>query len=823
MPSEETPDRLGPYEIQGELGRGGMGAVYRAYRPSLKRHFAVKVIRPGKDITPDGVARFLREGQAAAQLASHPGIVGVHDIGESEGRVYLAMDLVEGTALDTKLEDGIVAPVEAAGWVEQAARAIHFAHAHGVLHRDVKPGNLLLTPEGDVRVTDFGLAGHLEPDADGVQLTQSGDTVGTASYMSPEQALAEPLDERADVYALGATLYECLAGRPPFTGASVMNVLSKLTTQEPVAVRKRRADVPRDLETIVMKCLEKERERRYPTAGALAEDLARFTAGEPIAARPVGAAERWVRRVRRNPVAAAALGLALLAVVAAGAVSWTRHVREQAGVQAAFDSAVSLIGDSPQEALGLLQSVRQRAPDHPGLERAIARARARVDARALEAREAEAARFLAHGDEARQLFEESPVPRERNAAWQQAWGFYMAARGVVAQHADSAARADAEDRLAALAWVRLQAAEAAGADADAAHYLDLLSRHGATRYERELRGDGTLTLTTDPPGAAVECRRYEDADGDGRLEERLVAALGVTPLAQTPLPMGSYLLVLRRDGFRPVRYPVLVERLESVHAGEPVRLLTESQIGTPWCYIPAGRVVRGGDLQVHEAGARRRERVPGFLLRRTEVTMAEYHAFLTDLLAKGESAAAVTARCPRSDPDSGHLWVVDDRRALPVLGERLPPDWPVFGVSWDDARAFCAWASQRAGRPVRLPTQAEWVRAARGADARPLPWGRRFRWEWTVGALSPMHAADAQPLAVTTARVDVSPFGVHDLAGSVAEWCADELPDRQRAIRGGAWVGRRPVLFRATSAFIESPSMPSMSTGFRLVADLPPK
>ena len=213
--------RIGPYEVLGELGRGGMGVVLRARRHDLQRDFALKVILPGKDTTPEALERFRREARAAARLAGHPGIVGVHDIGEENGKVFFAMDLVEGASLDRLIDAGELSPRRVALIVSQAARAVHHAHAHGVLHRDMKPGNILVTETDDVRITDFGLAQTQDSDGEAARLTKVGAVLGTPAYLSPEQANGDELDARADVYSLGATLYEALTGDPPFVGDTV--------------------------------------------------------------------------------------------------------------------------------------------------------------------------------------------------------------------------------------------------------------------------------------------------------------------------------------------------------------------------------------------------------------------------------------------------------------------------------------------------------------------------------------------------------------------------------------------------------------------------
>ncbi|MHC5020578.1 MAG: protein kinase domain-containing protein [Planctomycetota bacterium] len=312
------PASVGPYSIIEELGRGGMGAVYRAHRPDLKRDYALKVILPGQDASLEAIERFRREAQAAAQLADHPGIVGCHDIGEADGRVYFAMDLVDGHSFEQLIDEGDLKPDQAGRIVEEAARALHFAHAQGVLHRDVKPANILVATGGQARIADFGLAAIQAAEGETQRLTQSGFILGTPAYMPPEQAQgAKTLDARADVYALGASLYEALTGAPPFDGPNVHILLSRILRDEPKPLRKRDPRIAAELEVITLKCLEKDPDRRYPTAEALAADLERYRSGEPILATPASTAYRvrkWVGRHRF------AVRLASLTAIAAAAL-----------------------------------------------------------------------------------------------------------------------------------------------------------------------------------------------------------------------------------------------------------------------------------------------------------------------------------------------------------------------------------------------------------------------------------------------------------------------------------------------------------------------
>ncbi len=299
------------FEIQGELGRGGMGIVYKALQVQLKRVVALKIIRSGELASPSEQARFLAEAKAVAKLLD-PRIVQIFHVGEAHGLPFLVLEYVEGGSLADRLKHGPLPANEAAKLAETVARAVHVAHQRDIIHRDLKPSNVLLTTDGAPKISDFGLAKALgDP-----QLTASRDAVlGTARYMSPEQAWgfhrAGELGPPTDVYSLGAILYELLTGQTPFASESDLEVLARLWSEEPQPPSALRPGVPRDLETICLKCLEKEPARRYASAEGLAADLENYLRGKPIEARPVGRAERVLKWARRHPaVAALSSGLA---------------------------------------------------------------------------------------------------------------------------------------------------------------------------------------------------------------------------------------------------------------------------------------------------------------------------------------------------------------------------------------------------------------------------------------------------------------------------------------------------------------------------------
>ncbi|MSU35668.1 MAG: hypothetical protein EXS36_11250 [Pedosphaera sp.] len=315
MPAAASfPRPFGPYELLDEIGRGGMGIVYRARHAPLNREVAIKVLPSPALAEPARLARFQIEARASARLR-HPNIVTLHDFGEIDGQPYLVMDLVSGRNLAEITRSGPLDPHEAAHHLALAARAVAHAHAQGVLHRDLKPANILIDSANEPQITDFGLAKEMDAT---VSLTGSREVFGSPGYMPPEQA--DPsfgeVGFASDVYSLGATFYHLLTGRAPFLGATSTAILHQALHSEPVSPRQLNPAVPKDLETVILKCLRKEPARRYATALQLADDLERFLRDEPVQARPVGSMERSWRWCRRRPVIAGLSALLLLSLIA---------------------------------------------------------------------------------------------------------------------------------------------------------------------------------------------------------------------------------------------------------------------------------------------------------------------------------------------------------------------------------------------------------------------------------------------------------------------------------------------------------------------------
>jgi len=311
---------FGDYELLEQIGRGGQGVVFRAHQKSLNRTVALKVISLGQWASEAHVKRFRREAEAAARL-EHPCIVPIYEVGERDGSCYFSMKFVEGGQLDEVVRREPMPPRRAAELIAKVARTVHYAHEHGILHRDIKPGNILLDKNGEPHLTDFGLARLVESES---TVTRTLEVLGTPSYMAPEQAVGNKahLTSATDVYGLGAVLYQLLTGQPPFAGGTTYETIKLLLETEPRQPRFLNPKIDRDLSTICLKCLEKDPARRYPSALALAEDLERWLKHEPIQARRTGIFARGRKWVRRNPTSAF-LAASLVALAAAsGWIVW---------------------------------------------------------------------------------------------------------------------------------------------------------------------------------------------------------------------------------------------------------------------------------------------------------------------------------------------------------------------------------------------------------------------------------------------------------------------------------------------------------------------
>ncbi len=856
-PELETGPRIARYAIVESLGEGAAARVYRAKDLELGREVALKVLR--KEVRAHAVAseRFHREARILAQV-SHPNIVTVHDAGVADGWMYLVMELVPGRTLARMFWDRTHDLPARIHLLEKAARGVAAAHEKGVVHRDLKPANILVTPEGEPKVSDFGLAQRSESET---ALTVSGTTMGTPLYMAPEQAegRTREISPRTDVFALGAILYEAATGNPPHQGEQVMEILSRITREDPIPPRVLNPKVSRDLETIVLKALDKDPHRRYANAGDLAEDLRREREGEAILGRPPGVVRRTWKWARCHPTWVAIAG----ALVVFAAVRLGSAVRFRHRIDALRDQARTAEGVRQfSQARDLYGEIRTLAPGHPEAE-----ARFHEMDRVVRAEERRRAseRFLSDGRKAserrRELEEElarlrveegrlseaipaHEGPERKKPLWeiqrrigetqdemtQRASDLKVALTSAVGADPDFA---EARSSLAALYFEEFERAEFRGDPATMKLTETLIRYLDRAGFEKRLAREGTLELDSIPAGAEVYAFRYETGE-DGRsiprpysikrqaTEDRSTECsdynrVGTCPIARTAHPGGSYCFVLRKSGYPDVRYPVWIGR-GTVHVGR-VHLYTEQEIGEGFVYVPGGTFIMGGDpLAFGEAPRDSAAETRDFFISRFEVTLGEYLEFLNGAI-QGMGAEQAQQLVPRSTVSGRYDWLIPAGARETALPAGTNPRRAVSGVSWFDANLYCRWRTEREGRrrKFRLPTHEEWEKAARGADGRIFPWGNHFDWSFTHGGQSRTGAPS--PETVGAFSKDESPYGVRDLSGGVREWCEDWYDAKQTArhARGGTWALLSPKAYRAAAIDAVHPGVSFLNLGIRLV------
>ncbi|MFM9066726.1 MAG: protein kinase domain-containing protein [Planctomycetota bacterium] len=501
QPSERPP-QIGHYEILGELARGGMGVVYRARQLGADRLVALKMIKPGMGLDTEAIERFRLEAEAAAQL-DHPGIVPIYEVGEWQGNPYFSMAFVEGVNLAQTIRDAAWEGQQAAILMKMVAAAISYAHRRGVVHRDLKPANILLGRDGQPRVTDFGLAKRLEGNQD---LTITGQAMGTPSYMAPEQAAGIPqgVGPHTDIYGLGATLYCLLVGRPPFQAASTWATLQQVLHDDPVPPRRFNAAISPDLETICLKCLEKNPQRRYSSAEELAQDLDRYTAGYPISARPLSRVERIARWCRRNPLLATSFTTTMLAILLGVAgIAW--QLRETIQARDRYSEANERLTQSErdQRSASLAAQASEREAQVSAREANLQRYAVSINLayRAFEEGRVEEARNLL-----RELLPASGTDDLREFSWYRLWGLIF--------H-ESGRWNDGGARVAAIALAPQDQLLAFGGDLGLVSLVDWRTSEKVSRELADSAAIGAVTaLSFSPSGKLLAVGRE---DGQVRL------------------------------------------------------------------------------------------------------------------------------------------------------------------------------------------------------------------------------------------------------------------------------------------------------------------
>ncbi|MBI2901844.1 MAG: SUMF1/EgtB/PvdO family nonheme iron enzyme [Planctomycetes bacterium] len=781
------PERLGRYELRGELGRGGMGTVYRAYDPLLKREVAVKLLRREED-----AARVQREAQAAARL-QHPNIVTVFDVGRAFEGPYLAMELVEGRPLHDAWKDWTVRrKVEA---VEAVARAISYAHQKGVVHRDLKPGNVMVTPHGEAKVLDLGLA-RIEG---AHTMTREGDVFGTPAYMAPEQLLGQRVAAPADIYALGVMLYEGLTGCLPYGGDRFEEICVRILYREPIRPRLLEPDLPRDLEVIALKAMEKEASRRFASAEEFAEDMRRWREGEPIRAKPPSFAERTIKLIRRHRLVSALCAVILLGVLGLlgyfvrARILVARYLAQD--TEESIEKARRLDPDSREverkwnhhRATRLIRDGHLRAAEYRREWEEVLKLRLAVDELEGQERQFEQDEKLGRAQEKMEVL------------------FEQAVSGYVSALSANPDDGRAMEALARLYFDRYVDAEKDENPARASEFRELARRYDRNgAYVPRFTGKGWLTVETTPPGARAVLYRYED-DGAGRLvlrDERPIDQ--PTPIRSLDLVRGSYLMILKADGKRDTRLHLRIERDQRREMSVP--LFGDDEIGTGFAYVPAGSFDMGGDPRAMGVGPLKLVGEKRFFISKYETQVREYAAFIRSLLDSGRRDEAFR-RLPKG-------WRIDGDRVLHPFDAE---DWPVRSVTSGDAEAYCRWMTERDTKAVySLPTEAQWEKAARGVDRRCYPWGNGFVNAYCCSRMS----SGGQVRPVGSFPDDVSPYGVFDMAGSMLEWCAadpEEDDGRHRAIRGGCWQYSDARDFRCAGRDEVPKALAEEMFGFRVV------
>ena len=866
--TDASGERIGvtKYEVKSKLGAGGMGEVYKVLDRDLRREVAMKKLRAGVSGLEEDMLRFVKEAQATGRL-EHPNIVPVHDLGvDGEGRIYFTLKYVKGLSLKevirgrrdaTQLEDkrkfrDVFSSRQMIEILISVCNAVAYAHSKDIIHRDLKPDNVMLGKFGEVLVMDWGLAKILSQhiSAESAQaeafldlnlratldsnMTMEGAIAGTPAYMSPEQAAGKisELDQRTDIYSLGAMLYEILSGEPPYKGATALEVVRMVNEGPPPPLGGGTfgfRPIPRELKAICEKAMAYQATDRYVFAEQLRDDLQAYLEDQPVTACPDTAVRKGVKWIKRNRQRVTATAISIIAVLAVISGIWLGYRQYQvnkllsaAQVQAqqgskeynSYKSSLAkLQSDDPYQASLRNVALGELANQYrENLNKAIDGARRALDIAPSNAR-------------ARNFLAESYMELWR-LAWQENRQELMQAYSAeVLRYAADPAQYRQE--LEGLSSLQLTV-DPPNADVylfryETLHATDargnlLPPRLLPVPYDPAAKQSDPDFLETEIQRAAILTAAPESAHSIFRLDPTPASRLGSGNISVNGLPAGSYLLVALVIGHAETHVPFTVERMGTVTRNIVMPNIADVPAG--FVYVDGGPAVLGGGET--NARARQQKNIAPFVLAQEELSMSDYAAFLQSL------GKAADRRLPR-DSSGKPLATLGRDGLVPADGSDAAKfaSSAVRGISYNDAMAYIAWRTSREGVTYRLPSEDEWESACRGADA------RRYSWGNFPGQGLAISSPNGDLAAVNNWRwqsyKDESPWGIHNLAGGAAEWTSSNYTDKPsdpnygaRTIKGNAF-GQQPAGLECAFRANGQPDYTHPTVGFRLAADWPVK